>query len=330
LLEDALSLDDPLASLAAARAALLTQKGDLRKAISKASGVNDAVNILADIERASQQQIAHDEHGRMVRLSRALFAEYAAYKRSRGLADMNDLERCALALLRDATLSAWVQERLDARVKHLLIDEFQDTSPLQWHALHSWLAGYAGAGGGASGQRPPGVFIVGDPKQSIYRFRGAEPRVFAAARDFVVAALGGAVLTCDHTRRNAPDVLAALNTVFEEAQGRHEFEGFRAHTTEVPANADAGVFALPVVMRPPKAEGAAGDDPEAWRDSLSEPRTEPDTVLREQEARQVAGAVDELIRRQGSWRDCTSHLPPPKTSPCSMPPRRVISSPCSM
>ncbi len=67
--------------------------------------------------------------------------------------------------------------------RHLLIDEFQDTSPLQWHALHAWLVGYAGAGGGASGQRPPGVFIVGDPKQSIYRFRRAEPRVFEAARD---------------------------------------------------------------------------------------------------------------------------------------------------
>ena len=69
--------------------------------------------------------------------------------------------------------------------RHLLIDEFQDTSPLQWHALHAWLSAYAGAGGGASGQRPPGVFIVGDPKQSIYRFRRAEPRVFEAAARFV-------------------------------------------------------------------------------------------------------------------------------------------------
>jgi ATP-dependent helicase/nuclease subunit A len=99
-----------------------------------------------------------------VRLSRALFAALVAYKRSRGLVEMADLERCAVALLGDSTLSGWVQERLDTRVRHLLIDEFQDTSPLQWHALADWLGGYAGAGGGASGQRPPSVFIVGDAK----------------------------------------------------------------------------------------------------------------------------------------------------------------------
>ena len=91
-----------------------------------------------------------------------------------------------------------MQQRLDAQVRHLLIDEFQDTSPLQWQALHGWLQAYAGAGGGAA----LSVFIVGDPKQSIYRFRRAEPRVFAAAQDFVCEGLGGARLACDHTRRN--------------------------------------------------------------------------------------------------------------------------------
>ena len=167
----------------------------------------------------------------MVRLGRALLAAHRRLQAAHGFADMADLERCALALLRDGELAGWVQERLDARVRHLLIDEFQDTSPLQWHALHAWLAVYAGAGGGASGQQPPSVFIVGDPKQSIYRFRGAEPRVFEAAARFRAsrrsAASASPATTRGATRRA---VIEAINGVFETAADEGEFEGFRAHT----------------------------------------------------------------------------------------------------
>ncbi len=293
LLEQALALDDPGAALAAARLALLTKEGTPRKGLDVAE-IDAAIAHLADIQSACDQHEAHDEHLRMVRLSRVLRAEFAAYKRSRGLADMADLERCALTLLRDASLSGWVQERLDARIRHLLIDEFQDTSPLQWHALHSWLSAYAGAGGGASGQRPPGVFVVGDPKQSIYRFRGAEPRVFEAARDFVAQGLGGDVLACDHTRRNAPEVLAAVNQVFEQAVAHGSYSGFRAHTTEVQAMPGAGVRGLPTVPRSSLSKGE-GADPTVWRDSLTTPRHEPEELLREHEARCVARAIRELV-----------------------------------
>ena len=282
---------DAATRLVAIDAALFTRKGTLRKNVD-APGLAELLAQLDDIRRAVAQQQAHEEHGRMVRLSRCLLVELAAYKRERGLAEMADLEGCALALLRDATLAGWVQQRLDARIRHLLIDEFQDTSPLQWHALHAWLSGYAGAGGGASGQRPPGVFIVGDPKQSIYRFRRAEPRVFDAARQFVVDALGGTVLGCDHTRRNAPELLAALNRVFGEAQQAGEFEGFRNHTTErAPAAATTatGVFALPLIARLDKAEAEPDDG--RWRDTLGTPRLGAVDVQRQREADAVADAI---------------------------------------
>jgi ATP-dependent helicase/nuclease subunit A len=273
--------------------ALYTQ-GDTPKAkLGRVPGLEEAQQRLFELAPQVHQHEAHLEHRRIVRLGRALLAEYAAYKRQRGLADMADLERCALALLRDGVLAGWVQQRLDARVRHLLIDEFQDTSPLQWHALHAWLSAYAGAGGGAGA---PSVFIVGDPKQSIYRFRGAEPRVFAAARSFVAEGLEGHVLECDHTRRNAPEVLDVLNRVFSAAQQSGDYAGFRAHTTEAAASGEPGVSALERIARPPQPARRGGVTvAPVWRDSLTTPRHLPEEVLREREAEAVAAAILALL-----------------------------------
>lgn len=296
-LEEALALPDDEAALSAVRAALFTQSGTLRKHL-EAPGLDEAVAWLDEIQQGVAQETAHREHQRLVRLGRVLLQAYGSVKRQRGLADMADLERCALALLGDGALAAWMQERLDTRVSQVLIDEFQDTNPLQWQALSQWLSSYAGAGGGASGQRPLGVFIVGDPKQSIYRFRRAEPRVFEAAKALVVQGLGGSVLECDHTRRNAPAVIDALNAVFGTAQAEGAYEGFRPHTTEHGDDAPAArVCALPRIERPER-EARAQAAP-AWRDSLTQPRHEGQEPWRAQEARAVAQAIEHLVRVEG-------------------------------
>ncbi len=274
--------------------ALFTKTGTPRKNLGDTPMQHAVVERLLAIRDMHQQQLAHVDHIAMLRLSRLLLAEFAALKRQRGLVDMPDLERAAEALLGDSDLAGWVQERLDQRLRHVLIDEFQDTSPLQWQALHGWLSSYTGAGGGASGQRPPAVFIVGDPKQSIYRFRNAEPRVFAAAREFVALGLEGQLLECDHTRRNAPALIAALNAVFEDAAAADGWGPYRAHTTGSAAH--GAVRRLPgVAYEKSEAKGAA----EGWRDSLTEPRHEPETQRRAAEALQVADAVAALVHGHG-------------------------------
>ncbi|QXL83244.1 exodeoxyribonuclease V subunit beta [Comamonas sp. NLF-1-9] len=269
----------------AARAALFTRTGEARKFSDKVAGlqqVRAAQEEVLAVLAAEQQRQARLHQQRMCRLTRVLIACFARLKRERGWVDMNDVESAAMRLLADHALSAWVQQRLDVRTRHLLVDEFQDTNPLQWQALHAWLSGYAGAGGGHS---PPSVFIVGDPKQSIYRFRRADPKVFSAARDFVVQALGGVWLATDHTRRNARGVLALVNGVMQAAQQASEFSDYRAHTTESDGAGDA--LALPLVPRSPKAaKGAA--EPESWRDSLTTARLEEEETLRTLECRQAA------------------------------------------
>ncbi|WP_312302893.1 UvrD-helicase domain-containing protein, partial [Pulveribacter sp.] len=172
----AFELPDAQARLQALRKALFVAAEDrLTNHLQKFEAATAAEAELQRLCAAQRQHQAWQHQQRMARLARRLIAEFAQLKRERGWVDMNDVERTALVLLSDPVLSGWVQERLDARVRHLLIDEFQDTNPLQWQALQAWLSGYAGAGGG---QQAPSVFIVGDPKQSIYRFRRAEPQVF--------------------------------------------------------------------------------------------------------------------------------------------------------
>ena len=270
-------------------ALLTTDKGTARKFGEKIigiAGVRQAQELALRVQAACQQHEAYIHQRRMARLSRLLIAQFTQLKRERGWIDMNDVERAALVMLGDPVLAGWVQERLDARIRHLMIDEFQDTNPLQWQALSAWLSGYAGAGAA------PSVFLVGDPKQSIYRFRRAEPQVFRAAQAFVVDGLGGDLLSCDHTRRNALGVIATVNAVMGQARTGDAYDGFRDHTTD--SVRQGAIACLPAIARPHTDEAGAAPGG-AWRDSLTTPRELPEETLRTLEARQAAAWIEQQL-----------------------------------
>ncbi|PIF91355.1 ATP-dependent helicase/nuclease subunit A [Acidovorax sp. 62] len=284
---DALACADLNQRLDQLRRAMFVAKEDrLSKNLEKFPAAQEAEPELQRLLTARRQHEAWQHQQRMARLARCLIAQFVAVKQQHGWVDMNDVERTALVMLADPILSGWVQERLDARIRHLLVDEFQDTNPLQWQALHAWLSGYAGSGGGSAA---PSVFIVGDPKQSIYRFRRAEPQVFIAAQAFVRDGLGGDLLSCDHTRRNAQGVIGAVNAVMGEAQAQHETSGFRDHTTE--SKHPGQLLRLPAVTDADDDSQGAGRDALAWRDSLTEPRHEAEETQRMRECTQAAAWV---------------------------------------
>lgn len=159
----------------------------------------------------------------LAQLIEPLFDTYKSIKLEQGLCDFDDLEATALRMLMNDEQRAYMQQKLDTRVRHLLVDEFQDTNPVQWNILKLWLQDY-------SGDDKPSVFLVGDPKQSIYRFRRAEARLFNHARTWLVEHFAANTLESDSTRRCARSVVDVVNAVFEPGQTRGQ-TAFRAHTS---------------------------------------------------------------------------------------------------
>ncbi|NPD68515.1 double-strand break repair helicase AddA [Lichenicola cladoniae] len=114
----------------------------------------------------------------LLRMAGPVLRRYAGTKRERGLLDYDDLIARTLDLLREPG-SAWVLYKLDGGIDHLLLDEVQDTSELQWRIAGALTEDFfVGGGAGTERASPRTVFAVGDYKQSIYSFQGADPKAF--------------------------------------------------------------------------------------------------------------------------------------------------------
>lgn len=161
---------------------------------------NAQPDLLAAYQNEAARIIAVEDAMRAIRLAEvsAAFARlaipvvdgYVERKARAGLLDYDDLIGRTQDLLREPG-AAWVLYKLDGGLDHLLLDEVQDTSPAQWDiALRLTDEFFTGEGAHESRPEPNGmepppsrtVFAVGDPKQSIYSFQGADIRGFAAAR----------------------------------------------------------------------------------------------------------------------------------------------------
>lgn len=152
------------------------------------------------------------------RFARVFLQLYDQRKEAQGLLDFDDLIRKASQLLNDPALAAWVLFRLDGGIDHILVDEAQDTSPNQWNVIEKLAAEFT-AGQGAS-DRPRSLFVVGDKKQSIYSFQGANLAAFDKKRAefgerFAAVDQPMQDLTLDYSFRSSPAILQTVDAVFQ-------------------------------------------------------------------------------------------------------------------
>ncbi len=178
----------------------------------------DRMHGLADKRRAA---MARERTGALITLAAAAIANYEAEKNDQGLLDYDDLVSKTVDLLHNHA-SAWVHYKLDGGVDHILIDEAQDTSPEQWRVIDK-LAEEFFAGRGARDDRGRTIFAVGDEKQSIFSFQGADPKRFdemqrAFASRAHAAAAAFHPVRLDLSFRSAPPILGAVDAVFSRGE----------------------------------------------------------------------------------------------------------------
>ncbi len=198
----------------------------------------DALAQQVEAARETRLAIAAAARDRaLYAFSRRYLELYGAEKARRGVLDFDDLILATRNLLAEPGVAEWVLWRLDGGIDHILVDEAQDTSPAQWQVI-GHLAQEITAGLGARADRTRTLFVVGDKKQSIYAFQGADASGFDRMRaDFAErlenteSPLRRRALAFSF--RSAPQILQAVDATFE---GRLA-SGFAPDETHVAFNA---------------------------------------------------------------------------------------------
>jgi ATP-dependent helicase/nuclease subunit A len=300
-LAEAAAIADDDAALEAYLSVFFTKEGGPRadSGFGTAAVRNTQPNLFARIFAERDRLIllrdrlfatrAWERTGALLMLASATIERFETSKRAQGVLDYADLIDKTADMF-ERTGSSWVLYKLDGGIDHVLIDEAQDTSPEQWNVIARLTADFF-AGKGARDDRPRTIFAVGDEKQSIFSFQGADPREFERMkREFerrvLAAQLGFEPLMLDLSFRSAVAVLGAIDKVFERPDA---FRGLSFGDEKKTAHTAIRRKAPALVeIWPTEKPDTAEDEGLAW-DAPLNARSEASPVVRL--AQKIAAAV---------------------------------------
>ena len=210
-------------------------------------------------------------------LATSIYASYQQHKLTAGALDYDDLIDTTINLLTDPDLAAWVLFKLEGGMDHILIDEAQDTNPAQWRVVQTLTQDFFRP------DRPDRtLFVVGDSKQSIYSFQGANPEDFIELRHYFAQqsqAIGQTWRNVDLnvSFRSTPEVLDVVDRIFTRDALKLQVlaEDNLVHTP-FRHNHQGKVHLLPSIL---KDESHENPDLEPW--TLPTERRQPNSVDQE-------------------------------------------------
>jgi ATP-dependent helicase/nuclease subunit A len=314
-LSAACHLTDPLLRLDALANLFLTVDKDSKEPKSKstrnimAKGVGehfpdfpDEFDRFAGVLAEASERIALlgmlDATVAALTVADVLIAGYERLKAARGFLDFNDLISRTVRLLARSDVGPWVQYKLDRGIDHILVDEAQDTSPDQWNVVRK-LAEEFFAGSGARDNVTRTVFAVGDEKQSIYSFQGADPASFRlTGNDFSIrvrsSGSGFEHVRLQRSFRSTADVLGAVDLVFAAEPARQGVT-MDDEPIEHPTVRDLDPGHVEVW---PLIEPTAVDEPDDWTQAIDH-ASAPAVQLADQIALTIRRWIDTGERLEG-------------------------------
>ncbi len=213
------------------------QKG-ARKKWRTAEACDSQKSICRDLHARvedAQTQIGHSVASSILEWLKDFLRELEAEKQARGLLDFQDLLLKARDLVRDN----WhVREYFQERFRYLVVDEFQDTDPLQAELIFYLSEKRPAAASWQHVEPAPGkLFLVGDPKQSIYRFRRADIEIYKEAKQ--VLARTGEVVPVRQNFRSGRSVINGVNRLFKP-QMKGDYQAEYIELVEQPGRPESG------------------------------------------------------------------------------------------
>jgi ATP-dependent helicase/nuclease subunit A len=256
--------------------------GDVRKTLATKAvlkGTPDAADVLGEeaarllsMRESVRKASLLEANTALAHVAAALISRYEARKLAHGRLDYDDLIAKTRDLLRGEGAAAWVLFKLDGGIDHVLIDEAQDTNPEQWEVIGALVEEFFNGISGHDeiaeklGMPERSVFAVGDVKQSIYSFQGAEPRRFEEMRAYLESRATAAnrnwkEVELNFSFRSSRPVLEVVDKVFgTPASG----VGVIAPGATLQHTALRDVDAGRVELWPPLVTDKP-DEPEAWK-----------------------------------------------------------------